>query len=226
LFTEWHRFLTAFSSDNRPRLLEGLCTTYRAEAQQVAQLTQHAHRMYYPHFQKRLLQIAAEQRARLPWLKEQICTLGGNLPSLACTSMVGSNSWECLRLDVNEAERDCINLLEWICLAEHLEPQIAVGLRRLREEKQQHREEFRDMLMKSDPYTTPDTAIQNEQGKKQKQAWLEQCKSEWLDHERVAWEAEGKQMPWAEWSGEQECRWATELPHRDLEWARHCQLKR
>jgi hypothetical protein len=37
-----------------------------------------------------------------------------------------------------------------------------------------------------------------------------------MDHERVAWEIGGKQTPWAEWSGEQEFKWATELPHRNL----------
>jgi rubrerythrin len=220
LLTGWRRVLAAFSPDDRQRLLESLCAAYRAEARAVAQCTQHAHRMYYPQFRAELLRIALEAAAHLPWLEEQILALGGNLPQRSCTPMVGSNSWECLRLDLEAAQRGCVNLLEWIHTAEQVAPEVAVGLRHIREEKQKHREEFRDMLMKSDPYTASTTATQHEQGAPQKQAWLEQCKGEWLDHERAEWKAGGKQVPWAEWSGEQECKWATELPHRDLEWAR------
>jgi len=220
LLTGWHRFLAAFHPDEHQRLLESLCDTYRAEACAVAQFTQHAHRMYYLHFHEGLLRIAAETQAHIPWLQEKILALGGNLPLLSRTPTMGSNSWECLRLDLEEAQRGYVNLLEWIHLAEQVEPEIALGLRRIREEKQQHREELRDMLMKSDPYTTPNTATPHEGVEPQKHAWLEQRKSEWLDQERAEWEAGGKQVPWAEWSGEQEFKWVTELPHRDLEWAR------
>src|SRR5713101_2950224 len=212
LFTGWHRVLAAFSPDDRQRLLESLCAAYRAEARAVAQCTQHAHRMYYPQFREELLRIALEAAAHIPWLQEKILALGGNLPQRSCTPMVGSNSWECLRLDLEEAQRGCVNLLAWIHTAEQVAPEVAVGLRHIREEKQKHREEFRDMLMKSDPYTASTTATQQEQGAPQKQEWLEQERAEWKDG--------GKQVPWAEWSGEQECKWATELPHRDLEWAR------
>jgi hypothetical protein len=75
------------------------------------------------------------------------------------------------------------------------------------------------MFMKSDPYTVSLTSPPQAQEDHQKQAWLGQQKSDWMDHERVAWEVGGKQTPWAEWSGEQEFKWATELPHRNFEWA-------
>jgi bacterioferritin (cytochrome b1) len=220
VFTGWHRFLAVFSADDRQRLLENLCDAYHAEAGAVAQFTQHAHRMYYPHFREGLLRIAAEAAAHIPWLEEKILALGGTLPQRSFTPKMGRNSWECLRLDLEEAQRGRVNLLEWIHTAEQVEPEIVVGLRRIRAEKQQHCEELRDMLMKSDPYTPPATTTQHEQLEPQKQAWFEQRKSEWLDQERAEWEAGGKQVPWAEWSGEREFRWATELPHRDLEWAR------
>jgi hypothetical protein len=221
LFTGWHRFLAAFDPDDHQTLLEGMCDAYRTEARAAAQYTQHAHRMYYPHFRERLLRIAAEAQAQIPWLQEQILALGGHLPQRSYTPTRGNNSWECLRLDVDEAQRDRVKLLEWIHLAEQVEPEIAVGLRRIREEKSKHRDECRDMWMKSDPYTTPDTTTRQEQVENHKQEWLERRKGEWLDHERAEWEAGGKQVPWAEWAGEQELGWATELPHRDLEWARH-----
>jgi hypothetical protein len=52
--------------------------------------------------------------------------------------MKEGNSWECLRRDVEEAQRDCIHLLEWIHRAEREEPAIAVGLQRIREDKLRH----------------------------------------------------------------------------------------
>ena len=220
LFTGWHRFLAGFSADDRQRLLDNLCDAYHAEAGAVAQFTQHAHRMYYPHFREGLLRIAAEAAAHIPWLEEKILALGGTLPQRSCTFKTGRNSWERLHIDLEAAQRGRVNLLEWIHTAEQVEPEIVVGLRRIRAEKQQHCEELRDMLMKSDPYTPPATTTPHEQVEPQKQAWFEQRKSEWLDQERAEWEAGGKQVPWAEWSGEREFRWATELPHRDLEWAR------
>ncbi len=123
----------------------------------VALCTQHAHRMYYPQFRAELLRIAAEVQAHLPWLQEQILALGGHIPSSSPTLILEGNSWECFRRDVEEARRDCIRLLEWIHRAEREEPEIAVGLQRIRKDKLRHREEFRHMMMKSDPYTIPTT---------------------------------------------------------------------
>ena len=72
VFTGWHRFLAVFSADDRQRLLENLCDAYHAEAGAVAQFTQHAHRMYYPHFREGLLRIAAEAAAHIPWNRMSI----------------------------------------------------------------------------------------------------------------------------------------------------------
>jgi hypothetical protein len=82
------------------------------------------------------------------------------------------------------------------------------------------------MLMKSDPYTIPTPGPPQDQEEYHKQAWLEQRKNEWLDDERAVWEVGGKQMPWAEWVGEQEFKWATELPYRNREWAQRLAEKR
>jgi hypothetical protein len=221
LIKGWHRVLAAFHPDAQQELLEHLCDAYRAEDRAVAQFRQHAHRMYYSHLREELLRIAAEAQVHIPWLEDKIHTLGGTLPQYATTPTMEGNSWECLHQDLEEARRSSINLLAWTHTAERAEPEIAVGLRRIREDKQQHRRELGDMLMKSDPYTPPATMAQHPPLEKQKRAWLEQSKGKWLDQERIEWEAGGKQVPWAEWAGEQECKWATELPHRDFEWARH-----
>jgi hypothetical protein len=224
MLSGWRRFLTRFDV-NHQTLIEGLCDVYRAELDMVALCTQHAHRMYYPQFRAELLRIAAEVRAHLPWLQGQILALGGLVPSSPPPTLEG-NSWECLRRDVEEARRGCVHLLEWIHLAEREEPEIAAGLQLIRKDKLRHREEFRHMLMKSDPYTIPTIGPPQAHEGKLKQAWLEQRKSEWLEHERAAWEVRGKQTPWAEWSGEQEFKWAAELPHYNREWAQRLAEKR
>jgi len=43
--------------------------------------------------------------------------------------------------------------LEAMHIAKQIDPEIAEGLRRLREAERQHCEELLDMLVKSDPYT-------------------------------------------------------------------------
>jgi hypothetical protein len=89
----------------------------------------------------------------------------------------------------------------------------------MRRDKLRHREELRQLFMKSDPYALSTTGPPQAPKDQQKQAWLAERKSDWIDQERVEWEVRGKQTPWAEWSGEQEFKWATELPHRHFEWA-------
>jgi hypothetical protein len=218
----WQRLLSGFAGDPyRHTLIEDVSDAYRAELALATLCTQHAQRMYYPQFRTELLRIAAEVQAQLPWLQEQILALGGDLPSAAPTLVLQENSWECFRRDMEEARHGCIRVLESIHRAERENPGIAVGLQRIRKDKLRHREEFRRMLMKSDPYTIPAPLPLQAQEAQQKQAWLEQRKSEWLGHGRAAWEAEGKQTPWAEWSGEQEFKWASELPHHECEWVQH-----
>ncbi|MGE0826575.1 MAG: ferritin-like domain-containing protein [Candidatus Binatia bacterium] len=150
----WRRFLAAFRVSDQQTLLETLCDAYRTEADTVMRYTQRADQMYYPQFRAELLRIAAEVQAHLPWLREQIGALGGNLPSSTPRPTPEQNSWECLRRDVEEARRGCDRLLEWIHRVEREEPALAVGLGRIRKDKLRHREELRQLLMKSDPYTT------------------------------------------------------------------------
>jgi hypothetical protein len=227
MFNGWRRFLTRVAVVNhRQTLIEGVGDAYRAELDMVTRCTQHSQQMYYPQFRTELLRIAAEVQVHLPWLQEQLLAWDGPIPSSSPTLIQEGNSWECFRRDVEEARRDCVRLLDWIHRAEREEPAIAAGLQRIRKDKLRHREEFRHMLMKSDPYTIPATGPLPVHEAEQKQAWLEQRKSEWLDHGRAVWEVGGKQTPWAEWSGEQEFKWTTELPHHDREWTQCLAEKR
>jgi len=223
----WQRFLKWFAvGPPRHTLIEDICDTYRTELALATLCTQHAQRMYYPQFRTELLRIAAEVRAHLPWLQEQILAFGGSIPSPSPPRILEGNSWECFRRDEEEARQGCIRILESIHRAERDHPPIAAGLQRIRKDKLRHREEFRHMLMKSDPYTIPTPGFPQVHEAQQKQTWLEQRKSEWLDRERAVWEVGGKQTPWAEWSGEQEFKWATELPHHEREWTQRLAEKR
>lgn len=222
----WRRVLAAFDVSDRQTLLEILCDAYRAEANTVVQCTQHAHHMHYPHFRAEMLRIAAEVQAHLPWLREQILALGGRLPSSSPSPILEGNSWEGLRRDVEEAQRGCDRLLEWIHRAEREAPALAMGFQRIRQDKLRHREELRQIFMKSDPYAVSTLESPQDQDEDLKHAWLEQRKNAWLDHERAAWEVEGKQTPWAEWAGEQEFKWATELPHHHRAWTQRLAEKR
>jgi rubrerythrin len=151
----WRHFLEALHPDDRQKLVEMLREEYIEEAQDAVQFTRHAQRMYYPQFRERLLRIAAEEHTHVLWLREKILALGGNIPEVSFTPKVGKNSWECLLMDVEEEKRCCGDLLQRMHIAEHADPEIAEGLRRMREDEKLHREQIMDMLMKSDAYALP-----------------------------------------------------------------------
>ncbi len=155
LYEGWQHFLASLHPDDRQKLVEMLREEYVEEAQDVEQFTKHAQRMYYPQFRERLLRIAAEEQAHVQWLRDKIVALGGEIPQIFFTPKMGKNSWECLLMDVEEEKRCCGELLQRIHIAEHADPEIAEGLRRMREEEKRHREEIMDMLMKSDAYALP-----------------------------------------------------------------------
>jgi hypothetical protein len=214
----WHRFLTAFVPDHQQRLLVLLRQEYAEEMCNVEQLTQNAQRMHYPHFRERLLQLAREDQVHVQWLREHILAEVEDLPAVACPPpRQGKNSWECLRLALEEAKRSCATLLACIHQADRTNPALGAALRRWRVRKKQHCDEITNMLMKSDPYALPPPLTSYQE--QQRQDWLAQQKIAWLDQERARWEAEGRRVPWAEWVGEQEFHWTAELPNRELAWA-------
>ncbi|HEV8712170.1 MAG TPA: ferritin-like domain-containing protein [Candidatus Binatia bacterium] len=219
--TGWQQFLDALIPNDRQKLLVWLSDEYQEEAQDVAQFTQHAERMYYPQFRERLRRIAAEEETHVQWLREQILALGGQPPAVARTPKAGQNTWQNLLLDFDEEKQSCATLLEGMRVATPVDAEIVAGLQRLREEEIRHHEEIRDMLMKSEPDAVPPPEPLAHESAKQKQMWLEQQKMAWLAQRRAEWEAAGKPVPWVEWEREQELKWVTELPNYELQWVRH-----
>jgi rubrerythrin len=149
----WRHFFNALHPDHHQKLLEMLRNAYLEEAQDVAQFTQDAERMYYPQFRERLLRIAAEEQAHVTWLRDKILALGGEVPAVSLPPKGADNAWQALLMGLEEEKRSYADLLEAMHTAEQDNPEIAEGLRRIREEEQQHREELLNMLVKSDPDT-------------------------------------------------------------------------
>jgi rubrerythrin len=151
----WQQFFDALHPDHRQKLLGMLRDAYLEEAQDVAQFAQHAERMYYPQFRKRLLRIAAEEQAHVAWLRDKLLALGGEIPAVSFPAKGAKNAWEALLMNLEEEKRSYADLLEAKRIAEEVDPEIAEGIQRIREEEQRHREELLDMIVKSDPYTLP-----------------------------------------------------------------------
>jgi rubrerythrin len=106
LFSFWKKVLKIPTMTDQDRLLEILQTEYRDEAQDVMQITHHAQYMYYPHFREKLLHIAAEEAEHVRWFAEKIRELGGELPQIIFSPKLGKNSWECLRMTLDEEKQD------------------------------------------------------------------------------------------------------------------------
>jgi rubrerythrin len=155
----WQHFFDGRHADDHQLLLDILRDVYREEAQDVLQFTQHAERLHYPQFRERLLRIATEEQAHLTWLGDKILALGGDIPDVSVTPKVGKNAWEGLLMDLQEEKLSYAEFQEAMHLAEDVDPELAEGLRRIREAEQQHREEILEMLVKSDPYTLPQSPL-------------------------------------------------------------------
>lgn len=216
---QWHELRGTVHKEDRQKLLELLREAYLEESKDVANFTLHAEQMYYPHFRERLLRLVAEEQSHVRWLGEKIRALGGNLPLSVATPGYGKNTWENLRMDLQEERKDQTELLHGLRTAEHLDREIAEGLSRLRQDERKHRAELLDMLMKSEPDAVPQPSPLPQALERQKHAWLAQQKMEWLERKRAVWEADGKLIPWAEWITRREYEWTVnELPNRELHW--------
>ena len=134
------------------RLLEVLCAEYASEVQMGNLFREHAQKMHYPHFRERLLRIAAAEEKHAEWLREKIFGLQGTLPEVPLTETTGKNTWECLLMDLEEERRCVADLEDRLLKVEPIDPEIALGLRQIQEEEKHHRDEIRDLLMRSDAY--------------------------------------------------------------------------
>jgi rubrerythrin len=155
LYEGWHAFFKALEKDDRQQLLAVLREAYLEEAQDVAQFSQHIPYMPYPQFRDRLRRIIAEEQAHVEWLRDRILALDGAIPAFSPVPKAGKNTWACLLMDLEEEKRSYEALLERMHLVEQSDPEVAEGLRRMREDERRHRDQILDLLIKIDPYSLP-----------------------------------------------------------------------
>jgi hypothetical protein len=116
------------SQDQRKGLLALLRQEYIEEMENSIRLRGHAARMRYPQFRERLFQMADEERKHAEWLSQTIVTLGGGVPRISFMPEERPNSWEYLRLDLDQ-ERHCIwDFEEMVAQVERVDPGIAARL--------------------------------------------------------------------------------------------------
>ena len=149
--SEWWRRWFGSPGNEYYRVLDILRSRYADEKQHAAQFIQHAQKMQYPQFREALLRIAADESRHADWIAEKINQLGGSLPPRMKTYSTERNSWQYLLEDL-EQERKCSADLETDMLAIGSDyADIVDLLQRIDEEEHKHRDEIREMLMRSDP---------------------------------------------------------------------------
>ncbi len=149
--SEWWRRWFSSPANKCYRVLGILRSRYADEKQHGAQFIQHAQKMQYPQFREALLRIAADESRHADWIAGRINEVGGSLPAALKTSSTERNSWQYL-LDDLEEERKCSADLETDMLTiESDYPDVVDVLQRIDAEERKHRDEIREMLMRSDP---------------------------------------------------------------------------
>jgi rubrerythrin len=143
--------LFGFFSSARQNALEILTQGYIQESHHARQLSYHAEHMQYPQFRNKLRAIAADESRHAQWIAEKIRSLGGLTPEVQETSFADKSSWEHLRADLEEHRQCSAELLIQIYTLRAEFPEVADTLQRIYDEGVRHREEIREMLMRSDP---------------------------------------------------------------------------
>jgi rubrerythrin len=150
LIQGWRGF---FGLPREARALAVLRRLYIEESDHAALFAQHAFGMHYPQFRAKLEKIVVREFEHLDWIGKQIKLLGGSLPVLRPSEPVGGNSWEILRAAVEDESRCTGQLLEDAARLDADFPAVADLLRRIHEEERKHRDDIREMLMRSDPFS-------------------------------------------------------------------------
>jgi rubrerythrin len=147
----WRRFLRG-GDDARSSVLSILCHRYVMEKQNAVRYTEHAKRMQYPQFRDALARMAAEEENHADALAAKITSLGGRLPDVS-PIYVGKeqNSWHYIKTDLEEEQRAADDLQAELAVVAAEFPDIAALLEGIARDGKRHRDQLRDMLVRSDP---------------------------------------------------------------------------
>ena len=151
-WSEWWRRFFDLSRDNSHRVVDVLRQRYVVEMQQYDRLEQHAEKMRYPQFREKLLQLAAENKNDAERIAQKIHALGGQLPGVPDIPPTDENSWRQLLTALEEDYRSDEHLAEQLRSLESDHHDVLQFLQQISQEHKKHRDEIREMLMRSDPF--------------------------------------------------------------------------
>jgi len=155
---EWSKWWRGFlgTSPNRDlAATEILRQRYVEEMQGIGHLTKHPHKMQYPQFREKLLHIAADKSKHAEWIAEKKAALGGKLPEVPERRSMDENSWQSLLMALEDENCSADRLPEQLRRIGLEHPDITKFLQEISHEQKKHRDEIREMLMRSDPFALP-----------------------------------------------------------------------
>ena len=151
-WSRWWRGFLGTSPNINLKAIEILRQRYGEEMAAIARLTKHAGKMHYSQFREKLLHIAADKSKQVNWISEKIIALGGKLPEVAEHRSTDGSSWQYLRKDLEKESRSADRLQEEIWKIKSDYPDIGEFLQLIFEKNKKHRQEIKDMLMRSDAF--------------------------------------------------------------------------
>lgn len=151
--SHWWRSFLDIGDEARQTALDILRARYIDEIQHAEKFNQHAREMHYPQFRERLRQIAAEETEHAGLLAKTIIDLGGKLPELREErASKDQSSWQHLLKDLDEEDHCAGELMAQVWAVQTDYPNIAALLERISKDEKKHRDEIREMLMRSDAF--------------------------------------------------------------------------
>jgi rubrerythrin len=148
----WMRSFLGIGDEPRRKVLEILRQRYIDATEQAARFMRHAEKMHYPQFREKLQGIAVQETEHADWLAKKIVALGGKLPEVREGRSTEESSWKHLLKALDEESRSTGDLMEQIWSVQSDYPDIAALLERISEDEVKHRNEIREMLMRSDAF--------------------------------------------------------------------------
>ena len=151
-WSEWWRRFLDLAPNESATAVDFLCQRYVEEMQRIERFKQYAQKMHYPQYREKFLEIAKEKRQHAERIGEKIVALGGILSDVAEGRSTDENSWQSLLMALEDENRSADRLPEQLRRIGLEHPDIAKFLQQISREQENHRNEIRKMLMRSDPF--------------------------------------------------------------------------
>lgn len=148
----WLKNFLGVGDQARRTVLDILRQRYLDESEHAEKFRQHAKKMHYPQFRKKLLDIAAQEAEHAQWLAKKLVALGDRLPEVREVHLTEESSWKHLLKDLEEEGRCAGDLMEQMWTVQTDYPDIAALLQLISEDEKRHCDKIREMLMQSDAF--------------------------------------------------------------------------